>query len=177
MVSSKDQAKKVSQVLRHGCKEFFEDFYAKAEKVGRHPHPLEAGLALGQILKQATEGEWPPQPPDRPGVSAEVFDQVKSKFVQEGYHEAVDAWYRHTPGLEINKGKPGRPPDSKAQEYLEQHSGDLSYADIAKQELQQELHSVKDTEAKALLIGKESERIRASVRRTRRRQSKQLPRT
>jgi hypothetical protein len=73
--------------------------------------------------------------------------------------------------LLIPKGKPGRPPDSKAQEYFEQHSGDLSYADIAKQEVQQELQSVSDAEAKALLIKKESERIRQSVRRSRRRQS------
>ena len=104
MVASKDQAKKISQVLRQGCKEFFEDFYAKAEKAGRHPHPLEAALAFGRILKQATEGEWPPPPPDRPGVSAEVFDLVNAKLPQEGYHEAVEAWYRHTPGLEIKKG-------------------------------------------------------------------------
>jgi len=108
MVASKDQAKKISQVLRQGCKEFFEDFYAKAEKAGRHPHPLEAALAFGRILKQATEGEWPPPPPDRPGVSAEVFDLVNAKLPQEGYHEAVEAWYRHTPGLEIKKGDPGR---------------------------------------------------------------------
>jgi hypothetical protein len=66
----------------------------------------------------------------------------------------------------------GRPPDSKAQEYFEQYSGDSSYTDIAKQELQQDLQSVPDAEAKALLIGKESERIRASVRRSRRRQDK-----
>jgi hypothetical protein len=66
----------------------------------------------------------------------------------------------------------GRPTDSKAQEYFEQYSGDSSYADIAKQELQQDLQSVPDAEAKALLIRKESERIRASVRRSRRRQNK-----
>jgi hypothetical protein len=70
----------------------------------------------------------------------------------------------------VPKGQAGRPLDSKAQEYFEQHSGDSSYADIAKQELQQELQSVKNAEAKSLLIGKESERIRASVRRSRRRQ-------
>ena len=67
----------------------------------------------------------------------------------------------------VPKGKPGRPLDTKAQEYLEQHSGDSSYADIAKRELQSE----PEGEAKTLLIPKESERIRASVRRSRRRQS------
>ncbi|MGO9318395.1 MAG: hypothetical protein ACLPXT_04815 [Terracidiphilus sp.] len=118
MVSNKDQAKKISQVLRRGCKEFFEDFYAKAEKAGRHPHPLEAALAFGRILKGATEGEWPPQPPDRPGISAEVFDLVNSKFPQEGYHEAVEAWYRHTPGLEIKKWDPGRKPNVELAERI-----------------------------------------------------------
>jgi len=67
----------------------------------------------------------------------------------------------------VPRGKSGRPLDSKAQEYFEQHSGDLSYADIAKQDLQSE----PEGEAKTLLIEKESERIRASVRRSRRRQN------
>jgi hypothetical protein len=168
MVSSKDQSKKISQGLRQSSKKFFEEFYAKEEQAGRHPTPLEAARALGRIFNQITEEDgWLPQPPDRPEVPAEVFEPVISRFSQEAYHEAVEAWYRHTPGLEIEKGKPGRPLDSKAQKYFEQHSGDSSYADIAKQELQ----SVPDGEAKALLIEKERERIRASVRRARRRQS------
>ena len=69
------------------------------------------------------------------------------------------------------KGKPGRPLDSKSGSYFEQHSVDSSYADIAKQELLQEQESVQDDEAKQVLIRKETERIRASVRRSRRRQS------
>jgi hypothetical protein len=167
MVYSKDQAKKISQHLRQSCKKFFEDFYTKEEQAGRHPHPLEAQAALGRIFNRITEeGEWPPQPPDRPEVPAEVFDPVISRFSQEAYHEAVAAWGRHTPGLEIEKGKPGRPLDSKAQKYFEQHSGDSSYADIAKQELQ----SVPEGEAKEILIEKERERIRQSVRRSRHRQ-------
>jgi hypothetical protein len=109
MVSSKDQSKKISQGLRQSCKKFFEDFYAKEELAGRHPHPLEATLVLGRIFNQITEEDgWLPQPPDRPEVPAEVFDPVISRFSQEGYHEAVEAWYRHTPGLEIKKGDPGR---------------------------------------------------------------------
>jgi len=72
-------------------------------------------------------------------------------------------------GSLVPKGKPGRPVDSKAGEYFEQHSGKSSYAEIAKQELQQELQSVPENEAKTLLIEKESERIRAIVRRARRR--------
>jgi hypothetical protein len=107
MVSSKDQAKKISQDFRQLSKKFFEDFYAKAEAAGRHPHPLEAAVAFGRILDQAAK-EYEGPPPDHPGVSTEVFDLVATRFPQEEYREAVDAWYRHTPGLEIKKGKPGR---------------------------------------------------------------------
>ncbi len=125
MVSSKDQAKKISARHRQFCKKFFEDFYAKAEAAGRHPSPLQAAVAFGRILKRETEEEWPPQQPDRPGVSTEVFDLVVSRFVPQGYHEAVEAWYRHTPGLEIKKGKPGRPrKDALAKKAVElQHRG------------------------------------------------------
>ena len=165
MVSSKDQSKKVSKGLRQLSKRFFEDFYAKAKEAGRFPSPHEAAVALGRILKRATGEEWPPELRDSPGVSTEVSDLVASEFFQQGYHEAVEAWYRHTPGLEIKKGKPGRPLDTKAQEYFEQHSGDSSYADIAKQEL----HEEPEGESKKLQIKKERERIRASVRRSRRR--------
>lgn len=73
--------------------------------------------------------------------------------------------------LNVPKGKPGRPLDCKGGNYLEQHSVDSSYADIAKQELLQELQSVQDAETMKLLIQKESARIRASVRRSRRRHS------
>lgn len=68
-------------------------------------------------------------------------------------------------GSLVPKGKAGRPVDSKAGDYFEQHSRILSYAEIAKQELQSE----PEGEAKTLLISKERERIRASVRRSRRR--------
>jgi hypothetical protein len=64
------------------------------------------------------------------------------------------------------RGNAGRPLDSKAQEYFEQHSRDLSYADIAKQELLSE----PEGEVKTLRIQTGRERIRASVRRSRRRQ-------
>ncbi len=166
MVSSKDQAKKISQGLRQHCKKFFEDFYAKAEKAGHFPSPLEAAVAFGRILERATEGEWPPQQPDRPGVSTEVFDLVVSRFVPQGYHEAVEAWFRHTPGLEIKKGKPGRPRDSKAEDYAALHPS-KSYRQMARKDLQDE----PEGEAKNLLIGKEGERIRALVRRSRRRRN------
>ncbi len=73
----------------------------------------------------------------------------------------------------VPKGKRGRPPDPKAEQYYEQYSGNASYADIAKQELQSEPAG----EAKKLLIKKESERIRGSVRRSRSRQEGSSPRT
>jgi hypothetical protein len=112
MGSSKDilEAKKLSARFRQRSKKFFDDFYAKEAKAGRYPWPHEAIAALGQILTRATEAEegWPPQPPDRPGVSTEVLDLVTPRFFQQAYHEAVDARLRHTRGLEIKKGKPGR---------------------------------------------------------------------
>jgi hypothetical protein len=119
MVSSKDQSKKISRGLRQSSKKFFEDFYAKEEQAGRHPHPLEAALVLGRIFNQITEEDgWLPQPPDRPEVPAEVLDPVISRFGQDAYHEAVDAWYRHTSGLEIKKGKPGRKPNVELAERI-----------------------------------------------------------
>jgi len=84
MVSSKDQAKKISQDFRQFSKKFFEDFYAKAEKRGCFPAPIEAMAALGRILKRATEGQWPPQPPGRPGVSAGGADIAF--YVCDGLH-------------------------------------------------------------------------------------------
>jgi hypothetical protein len=68
----------------------------------------------------------------------------------------------------LPKGMPGRRHDSKAAEYFALHSNNASYREIAKKELQAE----PEGEAKTLLIEKESERIRAAVRRFRRRQSK-----
>jgi hypothetical protein len=119
MVSSKVQSKKISQHLRQTSKKFFEDFYAKEEQAGRHPHPLEAMLVLRRIFNQITEEDgWLPQPPDRPEVPAEVFDPVISRFSQEAFHEAVEAWYRHTPGLEITKGKAGRKAEIELAEHI-----------------------------------------------------------
>jgi hypothetical protein len=169
MVSSKDQAKKISREFRQLCKKFFEDFYAKADEAGRFPSPLGAAAALGEVLKRSTEGEWPLQTTVSPGVSTEVFNLVSSEFGQQAFHEAVESWYRHTPGLEIKKGKPGRPIDERAREYLARHSARESYSTIAQGELQSESEPPTD-EAKRLLIEKERERIRQSVRRSRRRQ-------
>ncbi len=179
MVSSRAKAKKVSADICRFSRKFFDDFYAKAANANRHPLPFEAMAALGRILHQST-AEFPEYCQTAPKrlphqlLPDDAFEALlDSNLFQQMYLDACAAYGRHTPGLKIKMGKPGRPPDSKAQDYFEQHAGELSYADIAKQELQ----SVQDGEAKTLLIEKESERIRASVRRTRRRQSKQLPRT
>lgn len=119
MVSNRDQTKRISRRLRQLSREFFEDFYAKQAKAGHHPHPLEASAALGRIFNEISEEDgWLPQPPDRPEVPAEVFDPVISRFPQESYLEAVEAWYRHTPGLEIKKGKPGRKPNEQLAETI-----------------------------------------------------------
>lgn len=64
------------------------------------------------------------------------------------------------------KGKPGRRRDSRAEEYATLHPS-KSYRQMAKEEL----HAEPEGEAKGLLIEKESERIRALVRRSRRRKS------
>jgi len=170
MVSGKDiqEAKKISQRLRQFSKKFFEDFYDKAEEAGRFPSPLQAALAFGRILKRATEEEWPPQPshPDQPGVSAEVFEALlDSRLFQQVYHEAVEAYFRHTPGLEIKKGKPGRKPNVELIERILKLHSSKSWREIAKEELQAE----PEGEAKDLLIEKERERIRAAARRARRR--------
>jgi len=119
MVSSKDiqEAKKICADFRQLSKKFFENFYARAEAAGRFPSPLQAGVALGRILDQAAK-EYEGPPPDHPGVSAEAFDLIVPRFVQQGYHEAVEAWYRHTPGLEIKKGKPGRKPNVELAERI-----------------------------------------------------------
>jgi hypothetical protein len=47
-----------------------------------------------------------------------VFDLVASRFSQLAYHEAVEAWYRHTPGLDIKKGNPGRKPNVQLAERI-----------------------------------------------------------
>jgi hypothetical protein len=170
MVSSNNglDAEEMFKSVRHFSKDFLEYLYIAAEKDGNFVLPEEAVAAFFRFLRDQ---------PGQPGLSIDLTDSEEDRLGRRLYRHLCDdaaaAYIRHSSGLKIIKGKPGRPPDSKAQEYLEQHSGDSSYADIAKQELQ----SVPDGEAKTLLVEKESERIRASVRRTRRRQSKQLPRT
>ena len=107
MVPSKDEAKKISARLRQASKKFFDDFYAKEAKAGRYPWPHEAMAVLGRILKRATEGEWPPQPPGRPGVCDNELEGLLSpRFFQQVYQVACDAHVRHMPGLQKRAGRP-----------------------------------------------------------------------
>ena len=168
MVSSKDQAKKISQDFRQLSKKFFDDFYAKEVKAGRYPWPHEAMAALGRILVRAAEEyEEPPQPThlqDQPGVSAGVFEALLgSRLFEEVYRVACDAHIRHMPGRK--KKTPGPKPNVELLEnFLKLHLS-KSYREMAKEQLQAE----PEGEAKDLLIEKERERIRAVVRRARRR--------
>lgn len=115
----------------------------------RYPHTIdELRPTFEQILKRCNRAEW-------------------KRYCDNAIAARKAGAYSHVP---MPRGKLGRPPDSKAQEYFDLHSGDSSYADIAKQELLQELRSVPDAETKKLLIQKERERVRQSVRRLKRRQ-------
>jgi hypothetical protein len=161
MVSSKDQAKKISQVFRQDFKKFFEDFYAKEEQAGRYPDPLEAAAAFARIFDRACEEyateEWPPRPPDRPETPREVWDLAGSRLGQEAYREAVDAWYRHTPGLEIKKGKPGRPrKDGLAMQAAQLKNAGLSYAQIARRLNQEHGQAVVTRESVRKLLSRVS---------------------
>jgi hypothetical protein len=129
---------------------------------------LEQGLSSFSKEDWRQEGEWLlPDPWRRDAALKEFLRLVQRvparlreyrKRERRESNQLLTAWLPKIPA--------GRPPDSKAQDYLEQHAGELSYADIAKQELQSE----PEGEAKMILIKKEKERIRASVRRSRRRQ-------
>jgi len=66
----------------------------------------------------------------------------------------------------VPKGRPGRPRDVKAEDYAARDPS-KSYRQMAKEELRPE----PEGEAKKLLVDKEGERIRASVRRSRRRKN------
>jgi hypothetical protein len=115
MASSKDiaEAKRISAAFRQLSKRFFEDFYAKAAKAGRHPLPLEAMGQLCRIITRAAEEyQEPPEPPHQPRISADAFEALlDSNLVQQSYLEAVSAYGRHTPGLKIKKGIPGPKPN------------------------------------------------------------------
>ena len=105
----------------------------------------------------------PPQPPDQDFTDLQV--KLGLRIYRQLFGDAVAAYFRHRPGLEIKKGKPGRKPNVKQMERILKLHSSKSYREIAKEELQAE----PEGEAKNLLIEKERERIRAAARRARRR--------
>jgi hypothetical protein len=89
--------------------------------------------------------------------------------MEEGWDQSVDPAIAPATKFTWESSRAaGRPRmDEKAEKYLESHQQGKSYRAIAKDDLRDE----PDGEAKKLLIEKESERIRASVRRARRRKN------
>lgn len=105
------KVREICKAFRQASKEFFDDFYAKAEKDGRDPSPLQAMLQLCRSVERAIKEGWPPPLPGQPGVSTDVFEALMKdglRLFRDMYHEAVEAHFRYTPGLKIEKRKPGR---------------------------------------------------------------------
>jgi hypothetical protein len=173
MVSSKDiqEAKKICAGIRQANKELLDHLYAQAAEAGIYPLPHRVIDELSRILKGMIREVAPPQPPhlrDQPGISTDVTDLediLGRRLYRDTYHDAVDAYFRHRPGLEIKKRKPGPKPNVEQIERILKLYSSKSYREIAKEELQAE----PEREAKDLLIEKERERVRAIVRRARRR--------
>jgi hypothetical protein len=163
MESNRNKAKKIAKDLRQFAKRFFEDFYTREAKAGRHPLPLEALDAFSRMFTVTEYHELPEPPPDRQ-LPADAFeDLLNFNLFQQIYLAACDAYGRHTPGLDFKKGKPGRPKTSakEIERLVKLHFSGQSYRSLAKKELKAQ----PEGEAKNLLIGKESERIRAAIRR------------
>lgn len=177
MVPSKDiqEAKMFCTRFRHFSKELLDHLCAQAAETGRCLTPDRAIDQLYLLVKVAILGDLPPLSLAMSQRSIlrdqELIDMeavLGARLFRDTYHDAVDAYFRHRPGLEIKKGKPGRKPNVELLKgILERHSS-KSYREIAKEELQAE----PEGEAKNLLIEKERERIRAAARRARKRQSK-----
>ncbi len=171
MVSSKDiqEAKEFCARFRRFSKELLDHLCAQAAETGRYLTPDRAIDQLYLLVKVAILGDLPPEPPDlRDQDVTDLEAALGSRLFRDTYHDAVDAYFRHRPGLEIKKGKPGRRPNVEQLERILKLYPSKSYREIAKEELQAE----PEGEAKNLLIEKERERIRAVVRRVRRRRSK-----
>jgi len=177
MVSSKDfqDAKKFCASFRKYSKAMLDHLCAQAAETGRYLTPDNAIQQLYLLTKVAILRDLPPLSlamfqrsimRDQDVIDLEAV--LGTKLYRDTYHDAVDAYFRHRPGLEIKKGKPGRKPNLELLERVLKLHPSKSYREIAKEELQAE----PEGEAKDLLIEKERERIRAAARRARRRQSK-----
>lgn len=160
MESNRNKAKRVAKEFRQLTKRFFDDFYARAAKDGRHPLPVEAMVAFGRIFDEAVD-EWPETPP-HPQLSKYAFqDLLASNLFQQICEEAGAAHGRHMPGLNFKKGKPGRPINAEEVERIAEILPEKSYREAARELLRAE----PEGEAKELLVNKEAERIRALKRR------------
>jgi len=108
MASSKDiqAAKKVCASHRQFFKELLDHLYAQAAEAGRYPSPER--MIFDQLLplvEVAILRDQPPQPPDQDFTDLQV--RLGLRIYRQLFDDAVAAYFRHRPGLEI-KGKPGR---------------------------------------------------------------------
>ena len=111
MVSSKDfqDAKKFCASFRKFSKAMLDHLCAQAAETGRYLTPDNAIQQLYLLTKVAILGDLPPQPLDLRDQDAIDLEAVLgTKLYRDTYYDAVDAYFRHRPGLEIKKGKPGR---------------------------------------------------------------------
>jgi len=155
-------------------KEVLDHLYAQAAETGRYLTPDKAIYQLYQLLKVVVIGNQPPMTlaefqriimRKQDAIDLEAW--LGSRLFRDTYHDAVDAYFRHRPGLEIKKGKRGRRPNVELIEHVLTLHASKSYREIAKVGLR----TVPEGKEKNLRIEKERERIRAVVRRDRRRKS------
>ncbi|HEY5055652.1 MAG TPA: hypothetical protein VII58_05795 [Acidobacteriaceae bacterium] len=120
MASSKDiqETKKICAGIRQFNKELLDHLYTQAAETGRYPSPDKAINELYRLVKVAILGNLPPLSlamfqrsimRDQDVIDMEAV--LGARLFRDTYHDAVDAYFRHRPGLEIKKGKPGRKPN------------------------------------------------------------------
>jgi hypothetical protein len=110
MVSTKDlqETKRICAGIRQYGKEMLDHLCAQAAETGYYLTPDKAIEQLYLLTKVAVLGDLPPQPPDLRDQDAIDLEAVLgTKLFRDTYHDAVDAYFRHRPGLD-KKGKPGR---------------------------------------------------------------------
>jgi hypothetical protein len=106
MVSSKDIAE--AKNLRQFFKELLDHLYAQAVETGRYPSPER--MIFDEILPLVEVAILREQTPQRlvQGFT-DMQSRLGSKLYRQLFDDAVAAYFRHRPGLEI-KGKRGRKP-------------------------------------------------------------------
>jgi hypothetical protein len=116
MVSSKDlqETKKFCASFRKYSKAMLDHLCAQAAETGRYLTPDNAIQQLYLLTKVAILGNQPPLSlamfqrsimRDQDVIDLEAV--LGTKLYRDTYHDAVDAYFRHRPGLD-KKGKPGR---------------------------------------------------------------------